>query len=201
MKRAREARVLALSAVLACVAVTAFAQGRQPWADPPPSSPPILREAGPALPVEEGPTSDGTSLPRRTPYDGTSGVQRLDRRPPSPLGSTRPPADAVPAQRDAALNSGERRLLPEAPISPSFSCRAARTQVERAICADPVLAAKDQRMAILYEQAGGSRRGPVDPTQWRWLAARNGCARLTSSILRSCINSIYDARIAELLRN
>jgi uncharacterized protein len=81
---------------------------------------------------------------------------------------------------------------------PSFNCRYARTSVERAICADPALAAKDRRMAILYEQAGGSRFRPVDPTQWGWLAARNRCARAPGPALETCVHRAYDARIAEL---
>jgi uncharacterized protein len=79
---------------------------------------------------------------------------------------------------------------------PSFNCRYARSSVERAICADPVLAAKDRRMALLYEQAGGSRHGPVDITQFRWLSARNACARARA--IEACVDRIYDARIAEL---
>jgi uncharacterized protein len=55
-------------------------------------------------------------------------------------------------------------------------------------------------MATLYEQAGGSRRGPVDATQWRWLAARSACARAQPSALNACIDHIYNARIAELSR-
>jgi uncharacterized protein len=81
---------------------------------------------------------------------------------------------------------------------PSFNCRYARTSVEHAICADPVLAAKDRRMAILYEQAGGSRFRPVDPTQWDWLAARNRCARAPGPALEACVHRAYNARIAEL---
>jgi uncharacterized protein len=79
---------------------------------------------------------------------------------------------------------------------PSFNCRNARTSVERAICSNPELAAKDRRMATLYEQAGGSRKGPVDRVQWRWLAERNACAR--SRALQDCIDDVYDERIAEL---
>jgi uncharacterized protein len=90
----------------------------------------------------------------------------------------------------------ERRVSRGLVPVPSFNCRYARSSVERAICADPVLAAKDRRMALLYEQAGGSRHGPVDPTQYRWLAARNACARARA--LEACIDRIYDARIAEL---
>jgi uncharacterized protein len=81
---------------------------------------------------------------------------------------------------------------------PSFNCDYARTLVERIICADPALAAKDRRMALLYEQAGGSRRGPVDGTQWRWLAARNACGRVPLEAVEACIARTYDARIAEL---
>jgi uncharacterized protein len=55
-------------------------------------------------------------------------------------------------------------------------------------------------MASLYEQAGGSRRGPVDRTQWRWLAARNACARAGAPALYDCIDQVYSARIAELSR-
>jgi uncharacterized protein len=95
-----------------------------------------------------------------------------------------------------------RRLAPPAARGsiprPSFNCRYARTSVERAICADPVLAAKDRRMAILYERAGGSRFRPVDPIQWGWLAARNRCGRAAGAALEACVHRAYDARIAEL---
>jgi len=81
---------------------------------------------------------------------------------------------------------------------PSFNCRSAKTAVERTICADPVLATKDRRMALLYEQAGGSRYKPVDPSQWGWLAARNRCGRVRGPALKSCVDRAYDDRIAEL---
>ena len=85
-----------------------------------------------------------------------------------------------------------------APVSPSFNCRYARTPVEQAICTDPALAAKDRRMARLYERAGGSRFGPVEPTQSAWLATRDACARVAGPALHACIHEAYDARIAEL---
>ncbi len=83
---------------------------------------------------------------------------------------------------------------------PSFDCSYAQTPVEHVICADPVLAAKDMRMALLYEQAGGSRYRPVDERQWRWLAAREACGRSPRAVLERCIARTYDARIAELSR-
>ena len=85
-----------------------------------------------------------------------------------------------------------------APVSPSFNCRYARAPVEQAICSDPALAAKDRRMARLYERAGDLRFGPVEPTQSAWLAARDGCARVAGPALHACIHDAYDARIAEL---
>jgi len=81
---------------------------------------------------------------------------------------------------------------------PSFNCRYAKTAVERAICADPVLAAKDRRMALLYEQAGGSRYRPVDPSQWSWLAARNRCGSARGPALEGCLHAAYNDRMAEL---
>jgi len=81
---------------------------------------------------------------------------------------------------------------------PSFNCRSAKTAVERTICADPVLAAKDRRMSLLYEQVGGSRYRPVDPSQWSWLAARNRCGRVHGPALNNCLHRAYDDRMAEL---
>lgn len=92
------------------------------------------------------------------------------------------------------------RTLPPtaAPVSPSFNCRYARTAVEQAICSDPALAAKDRRMARLYERPGGSRFGPVEPSQTAWLSAPDACARVAGPALHACIHEAYDARIAEL---
>jgi uncharacterized protein len=72
--------------------------------------------------------------------------------------------------------------------------------VEEVICAEPGLAAKDLRMALLYEQRGGSRYRPVDAQQWRWLAAREACGRAPRAMIERCIAQTYDARIAELSR-
>ena len=81
---------------------------------------------------------------------------------------------------------------------PSFNCGYAKTAVERAICADPVLAAKDRRMALLYERAEGSRYRPVGPSQWSWLAARNRCGRTRGPALERCLHAAYNDRMAEL---
>jgi uncharacterized protein len=83
-------------------------------------------------------------------------------------------------ERIAELEAVRTHPTTAAPVSPSFNCRYARTAVEQAICSDPALAAKDRRMARLYE--------------------RDGCARVAGPALHACIHGAYDARITELGR-
>ncbi len=106
------------------------------------------------------------------------------------------PADEIVVEVAPPRRSGQH--AGSAMPRPSFNCRYAKTSVEHAICADPVLAAKDRRMALLYERAGGSRYGPVDPSQWSWVAARNRCGRVHDEALDGCLHRAYDDRMAEL---
>jgi hypothetical protein len=212
--------LLSLGPLLTWGATTALAQGERPWVDPPSSgnSPPA--EAKAPAPLSEGvsPRGDKSTESRRPPEAKNRPVIHFGSRPSAAASrdqavprtaSTRPaPAETVgrpTARTRAAQRRVTRGVIREALAAgatprPSFNCRGARTSVERAICANPVLAAKDRRMASLYEQAGGSRRGPVDRSQWRWLAARNACARAGTPALRDCIDQVYSARIAELSR-
>jgi uncharacterized protein len=82
---------------------------------------------------------------------------------------------------------------------PSFSC-VTPTALEMLICADPVLADDDRRMAVLYAAAragalgdGGSQ---VEHTQRAWLKSRN--AACASGDVSSCLSKEYDARLTEL---
>jgi len=211
MSRAR-AR-LAVAAVLACFAVPALGQGQ--WIDPPardaatppvrtivplpPPAPPAAAAPAPAPMPAPAPT---TAAQEPTPAPAVRPREARDpkRRPGVQSARTAPverevPAPSPPRQAEPRVVEEPRAVRGPTPV-PSFNCRYARSSVERAICADPVLAAKDRRMALLYEQAGGSRFGPVDPTQYRWLAARNACGRARA--LEACIDRVYDARIAEL---
>jgi uncharacterized protein YecT (DUF1311 family) len=186
-----------IAPLFACTATIAAAQSERPWVDPPaPASQP------PPEPSSSAGASDAAAARREK-----SQPQATDKRkgpPPIEFGAR---ASASPpnfdAQRHRTSRSAERNTKPAISEAasvrprPTFNCRLARTPVERAICADPELAAKDRRMATLYEQAGGSRRGPVDRMQWRWLAARNACAARAPA-LQACIDDVYDARIAEL---
>ena len=211
--------LLALGPLLTWGATSALAQGGRPWVDPPPagSSPPAEAKAPAPPPEAVSATRDKTTEARRTPEAQNRPVIRFGSRPSEALRERAAPRTAgthsaqrervAPrttrtrsAQRRATTDVSREALAAGAMPRPSFNCRGARTSVERAICANPVLAAKDRRMASLYEQAGGSRRGPVDRSQWRWLAARNSCARAGAPALQGCSDQVYSARIAELSR-
>jgi hypothetical protein len=156
----------------------------QPAAVPGPTAPPTSREARPSSSALQNLQAEPRTIPAPEPRTRAATLPR-----PGPMPRPVQRADVPREERSRALAGAPR---------PSFDCGYARTTVERAICADPVLAAKDQRMALLYEQRGGSRYRPVDQRQWRWLAAREACARAPRAVLEACIARTYDARIVEL---
>ncbi|TWB42446.1 lysozyme inhibitor LprI family protein [Nitrospirillum pindoramense] len=72
----------------------------------------------------------------------------------------------------------------QATIGPSFNCADAKTVTEKAICADPTLAALDANIAQLYKQAlakAGPDAGAVRAEQRRWLAYRDQSCDKTSN--------------------
>jgi uncharacterized protein len=87
------------------------------------------------------------------------------------------------------------------PTVPGFSCAAASSPIETAICADPALAARDRTMAKLFAAARVSAAG-VGPsreltTQRKWLRDRS----LTCSSPQAgtaCLAQQYDDRLYEL---
>jgi uncharacterized protein len=79
----------------------------------------------------------------------------------------------------------------------SFSCAAAKTFVEHAICNDAGLSGQDDLVAALYKAERG-QPGPQDTIlseQRGWLAQRNKCTTLP------CLTDLYANRIAELRRD
>ena len=224
MSRARRRACLAASVLACLVGGPAAAQGERQWVDPPApgaASPPVRMIVPPppqapaaAAPVPQPPPSPApaaaapapapaaaaTADPAPAPAARSREAGDPKRRPRVESAASAPTERAAPAP--TLPRPAEPRIVEEPRVArgptplPSFNCRYARSSVERAICADPVLAAKDRRMALLYEQAGGSRHGPVDITQFRWLSARNACARARA--VEACVDRIYDARIAEL---
>ena len=129
---------------------TAISPAPQVVSPPPLQDSPSIAHSSPKPQSTEGPRSVAAPLPvHPVPSAG-----RQSSRSKAPL-VTRP------ARTGMAQVAPPRRL---SRIGPSFNCRAARSPVEHAICGAPVLARKDRRMAILYEQAGGWRHCGSDST-------------------------------------
>ena len=88
--------------------------------------------------------------------------------------------------------------------APSFDCAAASSEVERAICADPRLAAADAMMARLYAKAQASPFGSgpsgMARAQRAWIAQRaTACAALPAGEQRrDCRLDFLNARNVEL---
>lgn len=83
---------------------------------------------------------------------------------------------------------------------PSFNCKRASGWIEEAICADPVLAAKDRAAAYMYMgsrstmQEYGDSEEVFDLKRERreWLKRRNACTTV------GCLHASYDARLRRL---
>jgi hypothetical protein len=219
------AHLLACASLLIWSTSLASAQERRPWVDPaptqaaPPTTPPasteVVAPVPPAQPlaVLVDPTPSATR-----PTDAALEVKPKVARPNAPrrdavqvrlrVASTQtrrtstsssPKVTQAPRiDRQAEPASQQRTRTATLRPLPSFNCSYAQTLVEQVICAEPGLAAKDLRMALLYEQRGGSRYRPVDAQQWRWLAGREACGRAPRAVIERCIAQSYDARIAEL---
>jgi hypothetical protein len=223
--RANIAHLLACASFLFWSAPTALAQDRRPWVDPaptqvaPPSEPQANSEPSSPTPPARLPDAQVDTPPSATrPAVTTPQVSPKVARPNTPRQAAvqvRPSAASTQTRRTSTSSSPKVTQAPRIdrqaePVRqqqtrtaalrslPSFNCSYAQTVVEQVICAEPGLAAKDLRMALLYEQRGGSRYRPVDAQQWRWLAAREACGRAPRAMLERCIAQTYDARIAEL---
>jgi len=90
---------------------------------------------------------------------------------------------------------------PVAAIRPSFDCAGETGIIERTICADTSLAARDRRLADLYTQLrkrvdSASARALRD-AQRVWLRQRNQCRNRGAGI-KACLADAYDRRIGEL---
>jgi hypothetical protein len=81
--------------------------------------------------------------------------------------------------------------------SPSFSCSAASSPTERAICADETLWAKDRAISAIYLYARKDNNDEIRKrlltVQREWLGVGNNCGANTN-----CLNQIYDQRLREL---
>ncbi|OQX11307.1 MAG: hypothetical protein BWK76_19345 [Desulfobulbaceae bacterium A2] len=75
-----------------------------------------------------------------------------------------------------------------------FDCSKAVTDMERQICADPMLAAMDELLAQVYAQAleASPDRKELVKGQKAWLAIRNSCRDT------ACLQAAYETRISDL---
>ncbi|WP_133116867.1 lysozyme inhibitor LprI family protein [Paraburkholderia acidicola] len=83
---------------------------------------------------------------------------------------------------------------------PSFLCGSAGTAIERMICSDPELAARDRTMATLFAashtDALGGGMSQQQSLQRKWLKTRS--EECSKGEMRSCLLTEYDARFNEL---
>lgn len=84
---------------------------------------------------------------------------------------------------------------PQRAEGPSFDCARAGTPTEFAICASPVLAQMDRRMAYVYGAARANASNPsaVVDAQRSWISRRNACR---SDV--DCLRAVMQQRLAAL---
>lgn len=130
-----------------------------------------------------------------------SSLQRSSGAITQPLGSE--PLEPPEPQTEPALEPGgalEPQPVPAPPPAatarPSFNCANARTRGERAVCADPDLAALDRQMASQYQRAvSGSppaQAALLRRTRDRFLSYRDSCPN------DACIANAYRGRMREI---
>jgi len=88
---------------------------------------------------------------------------------------------------------------------PAFDCERAGHAMEKLVCSDPGLAAKDRRLADVYRRSLDTLASTSDAAdairdleayQRGWVNGRNDCWKAEDQ--RRCVNESYDRRIAEL---
>lgn len=75
----------------------------------------------------------------------------------------------------------------------SFDCKKAKTEVEKAVCANPELSKLDDEMARTYREALVRDEGATKQSQKAWLARRDECGSEPV-----CLISSYETRLAAL---
>jgi uncharacterized protein len=82
-------------------------------------------------------------------------------------------------------------------VAPSFDCRADTNAVERTICSDPALSARDRSLSEIYYRLADSlpqaERFALRDQQRDWIRRRNACGNLVP-----CLVNAYDQRIGQL---
>ena len=83
----------------------------------------------------------------------------------------------------------------------SFPCARAKSPIETAICADPVLSKLDSDLASVFRTAmrGGARDGLLE-SQRQWLVDRTRICKTSGPLAAPCLIDTYRQRIAELTK-
>ena len=85
---------------------------------------------------------------------------------------------------------------------PSFDCARAASPVEKAICADPALAALDVKVATAFQYAmdrfGGADRDTLLVTQREWVKRNATVCSNRNQGIKSCLTFYYQDRLGEL---
>ena len=145
--------------------------------------------------------SDSITIPLATLTQNRAAAPRAPAAAPRPEPVAAPadelaPVDAPTTGARADSSPAPRPASTPADARPSFNCRLARTAGERAVCADPALAALDRDMAAQYRRAvasGGPReRALLVETRDRFLGYRDRCPS------DSCIDRAYRGRMQEI---
>lgn len=107
-----------------------------------------------------------------------------------------PRPDTAPQlpQQSATLDVRQQAM---AAVTPSFDCRGDTNAVERAICNDPGLSARDRALSEAYYRLADTlpqaERFALPDQQRDWIRRRNGCGSLVP-----CLANAYDHRIGQL---
>jgi uncharacterized protein len=102
-------------------------------------------------------------------------------------------------QRSTSEGSSAPPMSTQPMSAPSFDCQGKLGPIEKTICADGALGAKDRALSDLYGQlskqlSGGARQSLLD-AQRGWIKLRNQCQGTDAG---ACIRRAYDQRIGEL---
>jgi uncharacterized protein len=112
--------------------------------------------------------------------------------------AVQPRAEPAPQPlQQSALATLDVRQQAMTAVAPSFDCRADTNAVERAICNDPALAARDRILSETYYRLADmlpqTERFALRDQQRDWIRRRNGCGSLVP-----CLANAYDHRIGQL---
>lgn len=123
------------------------------------------------------------------------------------------PTDRTSRAAALALALAAVTATAQAADGPTFDCAKAQGVVEKAICADAGLAARDRQLAAVYKAATAKARGRLADTlradQRGWVKGRNDCwkangqetwitATWTVKTVKDCIDAQYRLRTSEL---